>query len=230
MRTATSPSPPTSGPPGCRPSTATTCRVWSRGGRATWVLGDERLTPVGVTAPAGWPTFPPEYPQTYEDCHPGAYDAERPARVHGRGRDLGPGAVPQRGRVRQPELPQARRRRPEAAVRLGLQRLPARVVRRRTAGGCFRSWRRRSGTSRRRSRRSSGASPSGPAASSSPASPSATGSRSSGRATGTLSGSWRRTRACPSTSTSAARGRRWRTRRRSATPSTAFRRRRPTPP
>jgi predicted TIM-barrel fold metal-dependent hydrolase len=30
---------------------------------------------VGVTAPAGWPTFPPEYPPTYEDCHPGAYRA-----------------------------------------------------------------------------------------------------------------------------------------------------------
>jgi uncharacterized protein len=42
----------------------------------TWVLGDQRLTPVGVTAPAGWPTFPPEYPQTYDDCHPGAYDAK----------------------------------------------------------------------------------------------------------------------------------------------------------
>jgi predicted TIM-barrel fold metal-dependent hydrolase len=41
----------------------------------TWVLRDKRLTPVGVTAPAGWPTFPPEYPQSYEDCHPGAYVA-----------------------------------------------------------------------------------------------------------------------------------------------------------
>jgi uncharacterized protein len=42
----------------------------------TWVLKGERLAPVGVTAPAGWPTFPPEYPQTYEDCHPGAYQAD----------------------------------------------------------------------------------------------------------------------------------------------------------
>jgi uncharacterized protein len=42
----------------------------------TWVIKGERLTTVGGTAPAGWPTFPPEYPQTYEDCHPGAYRAD----------------------------------------------------------------------------------------------------------------------------------------------------------
>jgi predicted TIM-barrel fold metal-dependent hydrolase len=42
----------------------------------TWVIKGERLTTVGGTAPAGWPDFPPEYPQTYEDCHPGAYQAE----------------------------------------------------------------------------------------------------------------------------------------------------------
>jgi predicted TIM-barrel fold metal-dependent hydrolase len=40
-----------------------------------WVLKGERLSPVGVTAPAGWPTFPPEYPPTYGDVHPGSYDA-----------------------------------------------------------------------------------------------------------------------------------------------------------
>lgn len=42
----------------------------------TWVLNGERLSIVGVTAPAGWPTFPPEYPPTYADCHPGAYRAD----------------------------------------------------------------------------------------------------------------------------------------------------------
>jgi predicted TIM-barrel fold metal-dependent hydrolase len=41
----------------------------------TWMLNGQRLAPVGATAPAGWPTHPPEYPQTYEDCHPGAYQA-----------------------------------------------------------------------------------------------------------------------------------------------------------
>jgi predicted TIM-barrel fold metal-dependent hydrolase len=50
--------------------------VVRQGTADTWVLQDQRLSPVGVTAPAGWPTFPPEYPQTYQDCHPGAYDAK----------------------------------------------------------------------------------------------------------------------------------------------------------
>ncbi|CAI7974805.1 MULTISPECIES: amidohydrolase family protein [unclassified Parafrankia] len=50
--------------------------VVRQGTADTWVLHGERLAPVGVTAPAGWPTFPPEYPQTYEDCHPGAYQAD----------------------------------------------------------------------------------------------------------------------------------------------------------
>jgi predicted TIM-barrel fold metal-dependent hydrolase len=51
-------------------------RVVRDGGMDIWMLGDQRLTPVGVTAPAGWPTFPPEYPHTYGDCHPGAYLAD----------------------------------------------------------------------------------------------------------------------------------------------------------
>jgi uncharacterized protein len=42
----------------------------------TWVLGGKRLSLVGVTAPAGWPTFPPDYPPRFEDCHLGAYDAD----------------------------------------------------------------------------------------------------------------------------------------------------------
>ena len=50
-------------------------RVVEQGPAGGWMLQDKPLTPVGVTAPAGWPTFPPEYPPTYEDCHPGAYDA-----------------------------------------------------------------------------------------------------------------------------------------------------------
>src|SRR5262245_54993847 len=41
-----------------------------------WVLNGERLGTVGVSAPAGWPTFPPEYPPTYADCHPGAYKSD----------------------------------------------------------------------------------------------------------------------------------------------------------
>ena len=39
--------------------------VVKKGAADVWVLGDKSLTPVGVTAPAGWPTFPPEYPPTF---------------------------------------------------------------------------------------------------------------------------------------------------------------------
>ena len=45
-------------------------------GMDVWLLQGKRLSPLGVTAPAGWPAFPPEYPPTLEDCHPGAYDAD----------------------------------------------------------------------------------------------------------------------------------------------------------
>ena len=44
-------------------------------GMDVWLLQGKRLSPLGVTAPAGWPAFPPEYPPTLEDCHPGAADA-----------------------------------------------------------------------------------------------------------------------------------------------------------
>ena len=44
-------------------------------GADIWMLQDKRIGTVGVTAPAGWPTFPPEYPPTFADCHPGSYDA-----------------------------------------------------------------------------------------------------------------------------------------------------------
>jgi predicted TIM-barrel fold metal-dependent hydrolase len=50
--------------------------VVREGPKDLWVLDDKPLTPVGVTAPAGWPTFPPEYPPTYADVHPGSYDAD----------------------------------------------------------------------------------------------------------------------------------------------------------
>jgi hypothetical protein len=49
--------------------------VVRQGSRDMWVLADKPLTPVGVTAPAGWPTFPPDYPQSFEDVHPGSYEA-----------------------------------------------------------------------------------------------------------------------------------------------------------
>ena len=77
MPTATSRSHPTCGRHECPRSTGTDVpHVVREGPKDLWVLDDKPLTPVGVTAPAGWPTFPPEYPPTYADVHPGSYDAD----------------------------------------------------------------------------------------------------------------------------------------------------------
>jgi predicted TIM-barrel fold metal-dependent hydrolase len=43
--------------------------------RDVWMLGDEQIGSVGVSAPAGWPAFPPEYPPLLDDCHPASHDA-----------------------------------------------------------------------------------------------------------------------------------------------------------
>ncbi|HMD45802.1 MAG TPA: amidohydrolase family protein, partial [Acidimicrobiales bacterium] len=40
-----------------------------------WMLGGQPIYRAGVTAPAGWPGWPPEFPPTIEDCHPAAYDS-----------------------------------------------------------------------------------------------------------------------------------------------------------
>lgn len=45
-------------------------------GQDIWVMGKKLLGSVGRNAPAGWPGFPPELPQTIEDTHPGSYDAK----------------------------------------------------------------------------------------------------------------------------------------------------------
>ena len=44
-------------------------------GRDTWILDGRSIGTMGVTAPAGWPGFPPEYPPTLDDVHPAAHDA-----------------------------------------------------------------------------------------------------------------------------------------------------------
>jgi len=40
-----------------------------------WMLGGRAIYRAGVTAPAGWPAWPPDFPATIEDCHPAAYDS-----------------------------------------------------------------------------------------------------------------------------------------------------------
>lgn len=44
-------------------------------GQDAWFLEGEQFYTVGVTAVAGWPTFPDDRPKTYEDCLPAAYNA-----------------------------------------------------------------------------------------------------------------------------------------------------------
>ena len=59
-------------------------------GADIWMLQNKRIGSVGTSAPAGWPTFPRNYPPTYADCHPAASDADGPAGLHGRARASGP--------------------------------------------------------------------------------------------------------------------------------------------
>ena len=92
-----------------------------------WLLDGVQIYTAGITALAGWPEPFPSGPPTYEDMHPAAYDAQRPAEADGRRRHLGPGALSQRRRLRQPEVPADQRRRAQAHLRRGLQRLPARL-------------------------------------------------------------------------------------------------------
>src|ERR1700674_5321104 len=45
-------------------------------GKDVWLLQDVMIKTVGVTAPAGWDGFPDNYPMTYDQLHPAAYDAK----------------------------------------------------------------------------------------------------------------------------------------------------------
>ena len=45
-------------------------------GKDVWLLDGTLIKTVGVTAPAGWPTYPADFPATFEQLHPGSYDAE----------------------------------------------------------------------------------------------------------------------------------------------------------
>ena len=50
--------------------------VGKEDGKDVWLLDGVKIATVGTTAPAGWPNFPYDNPATFEDCHPGAYDAK----------------------------------------------------------------------------------------------------------------------------------------------------------
>ncbi len=51
-------------------------RVERKDGRDVWTMEGRFLIGVGHTATAGWESFPRDYPATFEDCHPAAYDAK----------------------------------------------------------------------------------------------------------------------------------------------------------
>ena len=70
-----------------------------------WMLDGAPIYKVGLTATAGWAEPFPGGPSTYEECHPASYDSHGPAAVHGRGGDLGAGAVPERRVVRWTAVP-----------------------------------------------------------------------------------------------------------------------------
>ena len=123
-----------------------------------WVLDGKPLSPVGVTAPAGLADVPAGVPADLRRRPPGLVRRRGAAAVHGRGGDLGAGAVPERRRLRQPELPEDRRRGAQAAVRHRRTTTSSSTGRRPTSAGCCRSWRHRSGTSTRPCARSSAAS------------------------------------------------------------------------
>src|SRR6202035_3692545 len=45
-------------------------------GRDVWLLDDVMICAVGATSAAGFPGFPAVRPKTFEDLHPGSYDAD----------------------------------------------------------------------------------------------------------------------------------------------------------
>ena len=49
--------------------------VKDEAGKDVWMLGGVQIYTVGATSAAGFPGFPAARPQTYEDLHPGSYDA-----------------------------------------------------------------------------------------------------------------------------------------------------------
>ena len=80
--------------------------VWDEAaGESRWKVGDVLLSAVGEYCSAGWPEHFPSHPPTLEDADPACYDAEGAARAARRVRRVGPGALPERDRVRRPRLP-----------------------------------------------------------------------------------------------------------------------------
>jgi uncharacterized protein len=76
-------------------------------GSQKWVVGGSRpLASAGMTATAGVGSFN-NPPKTFEEMHPGAYNAKGAVEVHGPNGHLGDGHVPKCRRVRGPAILEA---------------------------------------------------------------------------------------------------------------------------
>ena len=51
--------------------------VWDEAhAEEAWVIGDQRVAPVGSAAQAGWPEYPPDHPRRWSDADPRTWDAK----------------------------------------------------------------------------------------------------------------------------------------------------------
>ena len=102
-------------------------------GRDVWMADGERLGAPGYYSMAGYDgVMPASVPADLRRHRPVDVRREGAARVPRRAGHPRPGAVPERRRLRQRLLPAPRRPRARGPVRAGLQRLPHRLVQRRS--------------------------------------------------------------------------------------------------
>ena len=92
-----------------------------------WYFGTERIGAAASAAQAGWREYPPDHPPRLTDVDVATWEpTARLARMD----EYGVWAqvlYPERGRLRRREAAHARRRRADAGLRAGLQRLPRRI-------------------------------------------------------------------------------------------------------
>ena len=123
-------------------------------GRDVWVLDGARVQQPRAHRGRGLAGAVPRRSEDLRGVPPGRVRRRRPPRVHGRGRHLGAGALPERRRLRQPALPVASATTSSSSCACAPTTTSSATGRRPTRVGCSRSCRCRSGTSTRRSRRS----------------------------------------------------------------------------
>ena len=172
-------------------------------GRQCWYLNGKRLAIIGLTATAGRGDMM-SWPATFDDMHPGAYDAHARLEYMDEVGIWAQVLYPNVGGFGSQEFLKLADAELEAGLRRGVQRLPARVGLGRPPAAAPDHGDAVLGHRRRRRARSSAARPWATGASCSPASRSASGCRSSATALGPAVGGGAGEPACRSASTSAA--------------------------